>query len=513
MPDEKATADTQYFTGSTTKAFVAAAIAQLVHNTSHFPDLSWASPISQFIRADFVLEDGHATTHTTIEDALSHRTGLPRHDLIYGVAADTPAAIVDRLRYLPMTAEPRTMFQYCNLMYVVMTELLETVTGVKLETLLQEKFWTPLGMLSTSFTLPKVRPESKLARGYFWDSSSKKGRYIPEPYLDLLPISGAGATISTVNDYALWIKALLSAANPPREANYSSPITPAMFYDLVTPRTIVSTDFYDSEDPWAFVNPALYALGWLTIKAGGETIIAHNGGLTGFGTNVYLLPEHRFGIAMMGNTADTSNEAEGVLATVLLKRKLGIAGVLGGGEGESVEQKNLEETLRRISRATLSRSNRKRPSGDHQSHHEPPHAASLPLPGAIEDYAGLYSHPAYGVFNFTVVNSTRSGVAPTEILRAIVAPRTWPFKLELRHTTDTLFALEAYQPHGLEEIYSEDLFWEEADDGTSRAIFKFGLDGETVETMGIELEESMVEMARAKGSQFWKEGMIWFEKV
>ena len=512
MPDEKATADTQYFTGSTTKAFTAAAIAQLVHNTSHFPDVSWTSPISQFIRADFVLEDGHATTHTTIEDALSHRTGMPRHDLIYGVAGDTPAAVVERLRYLPMTAEPRTMFQYCNLMYVVMTELLETVTGVKLESLLRENFWGPLGMSSTSFTLPKAGSKSDLARGYFWDSSTKKGRYIPEPYLDLLPISGAGATISTVNDYALWIKALLSAANTNGKANHSSPITPAMFHDLVTPRTIVSTDFYDSEDPWAFVNPALYALGWLTIKAGGETIIAHNGGLTGFGTNVYLLPEHRFGIAMMGNTADTSNEAEGVLATVLLKRKFGIPGVVAGGKSESAELKDLKETLRSISHATLSRQNRKRPSGDIQSHREAPHPASLPLPGAIEDYAGLYSHPAYGVFNFSVINSGRSDVASTKVLRAILAPHTWPIKLELRHTTDTLFALEAFQPHGLTDIYSEDTFWE-GDYGTSRAIFKFGLDGETVETLGIELEGSMVEMARAKGSKFWKEGMIWFEKV
>ena len=404
------------------------------------------------------------------------------------------------------------MFQYCNLMYVVMTEFLETVTGVKLESLLQEKFWTPLGMLSTSFTLPKDQSKSKLARGYFWDSSTKKGRYIPEPYLDLLPISGAGATISTVNDYALWIKALLSAADSNGKANHSSPITTAMFHDLVTPRTIVSTDFYDSEDPWAFVNPALYALGWLTIKAGGETIIAHNGGLTGFGTNVYLVPEHRFGIAMMGNTADTSNEAEGVLATVLLKRKLGITGVLGGGEGESAGLKGLEETLRSISHTTLSKGTRKRPSEDNPRHHEAPHAASLPLPGAIEDYAGLYSHPAYGVFNFSVIDSAESDVASTKVLRAILAPRTWPMKLELRHTTDTLFALEAFQPHGLEEIYSEDIFWEEGA-GTSRAIFKFGLDGQTVETLGIELEESMVEMARAKGSKFWKEGMVWFEKV
>lgn len=98
-----------------------------------------------------MLQDDHATTHTTIEDALSHRSGLPRHEPAWGVPGETASSVVKRLRYLPMTAEPRTTFQYCNLMYGVVTDLLETMTGLKLETILREKFWDPLGMASTSF--------------------------------------------------------------------------------------------------------------------------------------------------------------------------------------------------------------------------------------------------------------------------------------------------------------------------------------------------------------------------
>lgn len=446
--------------------------------------------------------------HTTIEDALSHRTGMPRHDLIYGVSGDTPAAIVARLRSLPMTAQPRTAFQYCNLMYAVLTDFLETVTGLKLELLLQERFWDPLGMRSTSFTLTMDKSESKLARGYFWDS--KVEEYFTEPYLDLMPISGAGATISTVNDYALWIKALLSAANPGLGANHSSPLTPAMFYDLVSPRTIISDPhFLSSTDPWAFTNPFLYALGWITMKVGRETIIAHQGSLTGFGTAVYLLPEHGFGIAMMGNTENTSNLAEGTLSSVLMKRKLGIAGVTDGAECESAELVNLEGILHGASRATLSNGDINRPSVDLPNRDDVLYTASLPLPGVIADFAGLYTHPAYGTLDFTVINTTASST-PSQILRAIVAPRVWPRKLELQHTTDTVFALTISAPHGM----GEDLRWEvvEGEESARRAIFKFGLDGETVETMGIELEGKMVERARGMGEKAWKEGMVWFEK-
>ena len=57
--------------------------------------------------------------------------------------------------------------------------------------------------------------------------------------------------------------------------------------------------------------------------------------------------------------------------------------------------------------------------------------------------------------------------------------------------------------------------WEdhsESRDDEARAVFTLGLDGE-VEMMGIEIEEAMVEMAREKGERYWRDGMIWFNKI
>lgn len=485
-----------------------------MRNDTHYPDVSWTAPIDQFLRADFVLGDEYATTHTTIEDALSHRSGLPGHDLMYGQPDDTTQSIVQRMRYLPMTAEPRTVWQYCNIMYAVMTELLETVTGVDLETLLHDKIWSPLGMESTSFTLPSS--QSALARGYYWDSSAissdspqDNGTFVPEPYIDILPISGAGATISTVNDYALWIKALLSVADPDTPNNSSSPITKAMFHDLLSPRSIISKVI--TRDDFYFASPALYSLGWFSIKAAGEVIITHTGGLTGFGAAVYLVPRLHFGIVMMGNTAITSNEAEAVLASILLRQKLVGERPWTKSQRLDLVASEIKNALLAVSQVPQSQSIKEHPAAARQSNEQDPYAASLPLPGVIEDFAGLYTHPAYGLLNFTVVGMSEQSAASGKILQAIVK-RTWAFKLELRHTTDTVFALKAYTAHGLGDLYSEDIVWELAND-EGQAIFKFGLDGEIVETMGIELEASMVEVARAKGPKAWKEGMIWFEKM
>ena len=61
-----------------TKAFVAASISLLVDDDSH-SEVQWSTPVSQLLRDDFVLSDSRSTEMVTIEDILSHRSGLPEY--------------------------------------------------------------------------------------------------------------------------------------------------------------------------------------------------------------------------------------------------------------------------------------------------------------------------------------------------------------------------------------------------------------------------------------------------
>ena len=88
-----------------------------------------------------VLKDEWATSYVTLEDALSHRTGMPRHDLSLNGLNTTVPDVVRKLRYLPMTAEPRAQWQYCNMMYITVTHLIETYTGDRLGKTLRERIW------------------------------------------------------------------------------------------------------------------------------------------------------------------------------------------------------------------------------------------------------------------------------------------------------------------------------------------------------------------------------------
>jgi CubicO group peptidase (beta-lactamase class C family) len=135
----------------------------------------------------------------------------------------------------------------------------------------------------------------------------------PEPYLDLLGTAGDGAMISTVNDYALWIQALLGVA----QGNASLPITPRLYHDLVFPRSILP----ESQD---FANPPLYGLGWYTAQVGRSLLVTHGGAVTGFGTEIFMFPRESYEIVTMGNTYGTSNVAGAAIASRLITEKLNI---------------------------------------------------------------------------------------------------------------------------------------------------------------------------------------------
>jgi CubicO group peptidase (beta-lactamase class C family) len=473
-----------------------------------------------------VLEDDHATTHTTIEDALSHRSGLPRHDPVWGLPGETASSVVKKLRYLPMTAEPRTTFQYCNLMYGVVTDLLETLTGLKLETILREKFWDPLGMASTSFG--GFDAQDNLARGYYWDlekngASAREGlsttenQYVPEHYLNISGISGAGAITSSVNDYALWVKAFLDTANTDKPRNLSSPINYALYRDVLTPRTIILPPFMDSSP--RIPTPQLYALGWTSFSVMGHTIVGHGGGIPGFGTSVIFLPDDSYGVVVMGNTAITSNIVGNLITVVLLKQKLGLSIKESASAKATLLAAFSDPHVRHYgypisNEGAIYEQYFQHPAAS-QPKSSPAEVAKLPLPGDIGDYAGLYTHPAYGTINFTVsssdpidAESTSSSPSASSYLYGLHTPmRALRVAFELHHVTNTLFTCKFMIQHGM----GSEIIWSEV--GSSRAVFKFGLTGREAGTLGIELEEAMVEAAARKGGKYWEEGMIWFDKV
>jgi CubicO group peptidase (beta-lactamase class C family) len=220
--------------------------------------------IHHLIYDDFVLENEHAINHTTIGDILSHRSGLPRHDQAYGVTSSghkaTVQYIIQSMRHLPLTAEPRTKYQYCNLMFMVAAHIIETVTSCKMCDLMGDQIWKPFSMTSTFSNLADAKnAEEDLAKGYYYSN----GEYHEVDSMELDQCAGAGNFISNVLDYAKWARAIM---------NQKIPLSAAGLEELFRPRTIMPF-----EEP--YLAPRMHSLGWRTGVYHGHRFYEHTGGI------------------------------------------------------------------------------------------------------------------------------------------------------------------------------------------------------------------------------------------
>lgn len=518
LPSTPATPDTLYLAGSTTKAMTAAAAGKIVHSEeSAFKNIDWTTTIASVLGNDFVLPEEYATSHITLEDALSHRSGLPAHDACYGWGPDGLLGCIRSLRHLPFSTDVRTGWQYNNMLYAAVEAVVARLIGSELSEVLEEWFWRPLGMASTTMSLDKAHAmqneagNTRLAQGYYW---TKNDFYVPDVYPDFKPVAGAGAAISSVRDFSLWVKALLEASAG--SAASSAPLNGDLFQDLTTPRSIVPA-LYASL--WTGCNGVTTcALGWLVQNIGSRTLISHGGGLIGFGTCIYLLPEEGLGFISMGNTMGSSNEMGTKLFFEVVKR-------LGLRDAP-------DEDISTATEPTISE--------DEEVADIKYGGAALPSRSPIfEDaivYVGCYTHSAYGTIEIAIATPSMLSMleantasqhlgqqnTPSAVLHVKLSERTWPNQYVLRQTSLLDFSMDVFFQRGSDATPSEEIETGATSFGslvyknikvlqylyTGKAVFEVDETGFT-KRLGIEMSPELADSNAAKIDA--KAGMIWFE--
>lgn len=279
------TPHTLFYAGSTTKSFVAAALSLLIDNSSQYANLAWTTPISQLLRDDFVLSDDWATAHITLEDALSHRTGYPRHDMIT-LLQTAPRSLVRSFRHLPMTAEPRAVFQYNNMMYDTAAFLLRQLAGCELGAFLHRHLWAPWGMNESfigSFD-PELRERgggglTTVATGYWWLEKGYGGQhddddddyYLAQPDFGraIAADIGAGGVLSNVNDYVKYLRVMMAEEGPISKQGHRELKRPRSFMDF-------------NKEMFSGPGTSTYALGWMGAVLEGEQVYWHTGTMDSF---------------------------------------------------------------------------------------------------------------------------------------------------------------------------------------------------------------------------------------
>ena len=139
--------NTKFRLGSVSKQFTAAAILLLEERgklhlsdpvKKHLPDAPAAwDPITIF----------HVLTHTA---GIPSFTSFPDYGKIK-LSATTTAELVGLFRDKPLEFEPGEKFNYSNSGYVLLTHLIEKISGVRYEMFVRENLFAPLGMNDSGY--------------------------------------------------------------------------------------------------------------------------------------------------------------------------------------------------------------------------------------------------------------------------------------------------------------------------------------------------------------------------
>ncbi len=292
------TVNTRFPLASVTKSFAAMSLALLVDEGK----LSWDTPLREYM-PEFVLKDEYATQHVAARDILSHRTGLPRHDLSAWRLDLPPGEFVKRLRHLEFSASFREKFQYNNLMYYSVAHLVATLTGVKWETFVRERIFQPLGMASSNFRPEPPEPGQPLAKGYRVerDDQGVAERYVEAPlgsHTELSP-GAAGALFSTLADLTRWLEVHVNEGI----AGGNRLVSTGNLKEMQSPHTIIPSSGVSEV---LFGDSILtYGLGWMIEPYRGRTLVHHGGNVEGHSLIVGFVPSEKLGVVVLCNVAAT----------------------------------------------------------------------------------------------------------------------------------------------------------------------------------------------------------------
>jgi CubicO group peptidase (beta-lactamase class C family) len=158
-----ARADTVFKIGSLSKQFVAAAIMLLVQDGK----LTVDDKVSKYLQGTPQTWDA-----ITLRHLLTHTAGLVREGPGFDFNKLQPdLAVIETGYSVPLAFATGEKYEYSNLGYFVLAEVIQKVSGKPWGEFLAERVFTPLGMSATRVTsVTAIIPNR--ARGYAWQSGA-----------------------------------------------------------------------------------------------------------------------------------------------------------------------------------------------------------------------------------------------------------------------------------------------------------------------------------------------------
>jgi CubicO group peptidase (beta-lactamase class C family) len=322
----------------------------------------------------------------TTHDLLSHRTGLPRHD-IAGFSSASRAELLGRLKHQATDKPLRYSTEYSNEMFVSAGALMEELLGSSWEESVSERIFDKLSMQRTWANWSSVPASEALSKPY------EGGLEVP--YLNADVSAPAGGVVSNVEDLLKWVHLHLrqSAAVTGHEPAHPGPVLvqPPTYSKLLEGSAVFP--LYTSFDQ--------YTLGWWSTFLGTTPFLVHGGNLNGFSSNIGFSPTDGHAIVILTN--EGSSASRDALFLQLADLLTGTPPPAGGGWTArfKAQAAKYKATLTQLT-AELQRK-----------------IAATPSAGRVlrntSEYVGRYSAQAsYGMADYVVQEGEGSGPGSTD---------------------------------------------------------------------------------------------------
>ncbi len=352
--------------GSISKSFTALTLGILVDEGK----INWDDKVKDYLPY-FELYAPYVTDNVTIRDLLTHRSGLK--DVSGGTlwyhSDYSRDEVIKRLKYLEPVSGFREKPAYQNVMYVVASEIVKTVSGMSWDNFVKTRVFDKLKMDNTTSVSTEREANTNLAQPHIWNEKYEKVAIKQEIGDNLAP---AGFIYSSSNDMSNYIRLLLNNGTFGKDTI----VSPKIINEIFKPQIIYP--FTGAPFNNEFTS---YGFGWWLTPKNGHKIIEHSGGIDGMSANLVMVKDMNLGFVILTNEAEEP-------ATFLLTAKL------------------LEELLDDASYDIYSRVLEYRNQNLKKKKESPVQISKIPKTKPsleIQKYAGTYSDKMYGdiVINYT----------------------------------------------------------------------------------------------------------------
>jgi CubicO group peptidase (beta-lactamase class C family) len=368
---EVITPDTVFAIASCSKAFTATLIAMLVDEGK----LSWDDPVRKHLES-FRLSDELADRDVTLRDLLCHRTGMPRHDMLWVGPDLTTADLIRQWGKAPRSTSFRSTWEYSNVPFTTAGFIAGRIDKLDWARDVAARLFFPLGMRSSSGALAGAMSRADHATPHY-HGFDKKINTVDWDEID--NCGGAGCVNSTARDMGQWLRFQLAGG----KIGDKRLLAESALEETHRQQMLVKVDpYFAPYFPTQVTKFPGYGLGWFVFDYRGQVCVAHGGTLSGFRAQCMLLPEKKVGVFVVCNLRP-SYFPETVCRTILDR-------VLGAPAEDWVKfaKDRAAENDQRVADARKKRIDERKPDTK----------PSRPL----KEYTGEYEDRAYGKAEVTL---------------------------------------------------------------------------------------------------------------